>query len=316
MKKLVQLSEDDERVIKFLAEYKIMLVEDTKLIYRSEWYHRKRIKRLIDEGYIKKYKFYYIELDRKGRSLIDLTGKEYIKNKSNDVYMERLKQISKIGTITIDSNVKFIPSWKMKGRKVYTDAARKYVGELGLGIYRYLVYSIPNKKEERYIHQLMYDINKVIEYDRVIIFVDSLEKLEDEYQYLTFKKEHTYIIINSMENRELLKQFDYIDFYELVKNIYGEEKQVLFSDWDLADYNLGDNDYILNMLFLDIERLNELRWFYQENSESKKRITILTLKENKEMIRKLAPLNSKIIEIDKDYFLKGAEIEKMGMERA
>lgn len=313
---MVQLSEDDEKVIRFLAEYKIMLVEDTKLIYRSEWYHRKRINRLIDEGYIKKYKFYYIELDRKGRSLINLTGKEYIKNKSNDVYMERLKQISKIGTITIDSNVKFIPSWKMKGRKVYTDAARKYVGELGLGIYRYLVYSIPNKKEERYIHQLMYDINKVIEYDRVIIFVDSLEKLEDEYQYLTFKKEHTYIIINSMENRELLKQFDYIDFYELVKNIYGEEKQVLFSDWDLADYNLGDNNYILNMLFLDIERLNELRWFYQENSESKRRITILTLKENKEMIKKLAPLSSKIIGIDKDYFLKGAEIEKMGMERA
>lgn len=114
-----------------------------------------------------------------------------------------------------------------------------------------------------------------------------------------------------MENRELLKQFDYIDFYELVKNVYGEEKQVLFSDWDLADYYLGDNDYILNMLFLDIERLNELKWFYQENSESKKKITILTLSENKGIARKLAPLNSKIIEIDKNYFLKGAEIEKM-----
>lgn len=312
---MVQLSEDDEKVIKFLAEYKIMLVEDTKLIYRSEWYHRKRIKRLIDEGYIKKYKFYYIELDRKGRSLMGLTGKEYIKNKSNEVYMERLKQISKIGTITIDSNVKFIPSWKMKGRKIYTDAARKYIGELGLGIYRYLIYSIPDKKEERYIHQLIYDINKVIEYDRIIIFVDSLEKLESEYQYLTFKKEHTYIIINSMENRELLKQFDYIDFYELVKHIYGEEKQVLFSDWDLADFYLGDNNYVLNMLFLDIERLNKLKWFYQENSESKKKINILTLKENEEMIRKLAPLNSKIIIVDKNYFLKGVELEKMEMER-
>ena len=58
---MVQLSEDDEKIIKFLSKYKIMLVEDTKLIYHSEWYHRKRIKRLIDEGYIKKKKFYYIE---------------------------------------------------------------------------------------------------------------------------------------------------------------------------------------------------------------------------------------------------------------
>lgn len=308
---MVQLSEDDEKVIKFLAEYKIMLVEDTKLIYHSEWYHRKRIKRLIDEGYIKKYKFYYIELDRKGRKLVGLTGKEYIKNKSNESYMERLKQISKIGTITIDSNVKFIPSWQMKDKEIYTDAARKYLGELKVGSNKYLVYVVSDKKEKRYIHQLLYDINKVLDYDKIIIFVDSLEKLKDEYQYLTLKKEHTYIIINSRENRELIKQFDYIDFYELVKSIYGEEKQVLFSDWRLADYYLENDLYILNMLFLDVERLNELRWFYQENSDSKKMINILTLKENKEMIRRLAPKNSKIIEIDKSYFLKGAEVEKM-----
>lgn len=106
-KKLVQLSEKDKDVIRFLAKYKIMLIEDAKLIYNSEWYHRKRIKKLADEGYIKRYKFYYIELDKKGRNLLGLNGKEYIKNKSNEVYMERLKQISRIGTITIDSDVKF-----------------------------------------------------------------------------------------------------------------------------------------------------------------------------------------------------------------
>ena len=144
-----------------------------------------------------------------------------------------------------------------------------------------------------------------------MIFVDSLEKLEDEYRYLTFKKEHTYIILNSNENRELIKQFDYIDFYELVRSIYGEERQVLFSDWNLADYYLENNLYVLNMLFLDIERINEIIWFYQENTDSKKHLEILTLKENEELIRKLAPENSKIIGIDKSYFLKGVEFETM-----
>ena len=199
----------------------------------------------------------------------------------------------------------------MKEKEIYTDAARKYLGELKSGMNKYLIYYISDKKEKRYIHQLFYDINKILEHDKIIIFVDSLEKLEDEYRYLTFKKEHTYIILNSNENRELIKQFDYIDFYELVRSIYGEERQVLFSDWNLADYYLGNNLYILNMLFLDIERINELIWFYQENTDSRKQLDILTLKENEEMIRKLAPENSKIIGIDTSYFLKGVEFEKM-----
>ena len=308
---MTKLSEEDERIIKFLAKYKIMLVEDTKLIYNSEWYHRKKIKRLIDEGYIKKYKFYYIELDRKGRNFIGLTGKEYIKNKSNEAYMERVKQISKLGTMTIDSQIEFIPSWKMKDKKIYTDAARKYLGELDIGTDKYLVYFISNKKEKRYIHQIFYDINKVLNYERIVIFVDDLKILQEEYQYFTFRKEHTYIILNSKENLELIKQFENIDFYELVKNIYNNQKQILFSDWHLADYYLGDDLYIVNMLFLDIERIYKLIWFYQENTDTKKQVNILTLKENEEILKRLAPKESQIIAIDRNFLLKGVDGENM-----
>lgn len=52
-----KITQEDEKVIKYLSKYKIMLVEDTKLIYKSEWYHRKRIKRLIEEGYVKSINF-------------------------------------------------------------------------------------------------------------------------------------------------------------------------------------------------------------------------------------------------------------------
>lgn len=304
-----QLSEEDELLIKYLIEYKIMLVEDTKLIYHSEWYHRKRIKKLIDQGYLKKYKFYYIELDKKGRKLAGTTGKDYIKNKSNKSYMERLKQISNLATITINSKLVFNPSWKIKQKDIYTDSARKYLGELVNGNKRYLVYYISNKKETKYIHQLFYDINKVINHDEIIIFVDNLDKLKEEYDHLVFGKAHTYIIINSKENRELIKQYGNIDFYELVKIIYGEEKQILISDWRIADYVLEDNYYIINMLFIDTEKLNELNWFFQENSRTKKKIDIITLKENKDVINLLCPNNTKIISLDKKDLLKGADSE-------
>lgn len=212
-----KLSKEDITVINYLARYKIMLVEDTRYIYHSKWYYRKKIKRLIEDGYIKKYKFYYIELDKKGRKMVGLTGKDYIKNKSNESYMERLKQISKIGTITINSNIRFIPSWNMKEKDIYTDTARKYLGKMITNQNTYLIYAISDKKDKKYIHQLFYDINKILDHKQIIIFVDSIEKLEDEYQYMSFKKEHTYIIINSKENRDVISKYKYIDFYELVK---------------------------------------------------------------------------------------------------
>ena len=300
-----KLSKEDITVINYLARYKIMLVEDTRYIYHSKWYYRKKIKRLIEDGYIKKYKFYYIELDKKGRKMIGLTGKDYIKNKSNESYMERLKQISKIGTITINSNIRFIPSWNMKEKDIYTDTARKYLGKMITNQNTYLIYAISDKKDKKYIHQLFYDINKILDHKQIIIFVDSIEKLEDEYQYMSFKKEHTYIIINSKENRDVISKYKYIDFYELVKKIMGEEKQILFSDWELADYVFEKNLYILNMLFLDVEKINEIRWFYHENKNTKKTIKILTLKENEETIKKLIPENSEVVGINKSYLLKG-----------
>ncbi len=308
---LQKLSQEDKEVIEYLAKYKIMLVEDTKLIYHSEWYHRKRIKRLIDEGYVKKYKFYYIELDKEGRKVTGTTGKDYIKNKNNEAYMERLKQISHLATITIDSDIEFNPSWKIKERQIYTDMARKYQGEMIIKNRKYLAYYISDKKETRYIHQLLYDINKVIEHDEIIIFVDSLEKITEEYNHLVFGKKHTYIIINSKESRELIKRYDDIDFYELVKSIYGEEKQILISDWRMADYILKDNHYIINMLFIDTEKLNELKWFFQENTNSTKQLDIITLDENVKFIKELAPNNSKIIGLNKSSLLKGTKSEEI-----
>lgn len=308
---MIRLSRDDKKVIEFLSEYKIMQVEDTKLIYHSEWYHRKKIKKLVEEGYIKKYKFYYIELDKKGREYLNITGTNYIKNKSNGSYMERLKQISKIGTITINSKLRFIPSWKVKEKGIFTDTARKYLGILITKNDKYLIYAVSDKKEKTYIHQLIYDIKKVLEYNKVIIFVDSLDKLKHEYKTLNFQNENTYIIVNTKENRELIKIFDSIDFYELVRKIYGSDIQILFSDWDIADYCIENDTYIINMLFLDIVKINRLRWFYQENENTKKIIKILTLKENEDIIKNLVPQSIHIVSIEKEYFLKGAGIENM-----
>lgn len=278
-----KLTQEDEKVIKYLSKYKIMLVEDTKLIYKSEWYHRKRIKRLIEEGYVKKYKFYYIELDRNGRRFVGKVGKDYIKNKNNVSYMERLKELSHLATMTIDSNVEINPSWEMKDN------------------------NISEKKEKRYIHQLFYDINKVFNYDSIIIFIDDFKNIIDEQDYMYFNKEHTYLIKNSSFNRKLLTKLNEIDFYEIINKEYEEKKELLISDWKLADYYLDENYYIVNMIFIDMQRLNEINWFYRENENTNKHIDIFTLEENKEFIEKAIHKDKRcrIITLENNELLEG-----------
>ena len=147
-----------------------------------------------------------------------------------------------------------------------------------MGNVEYLVYFLGDEKENRYVHQLFYDINKVLDYDNIILLTTNLEKLIKEWEYLNFKKEHTYLILDTKENIELIKQIADVDYYELIKYIYDDDSQILYSDWKVADYYLGKNQYVLVMPFIDAEKVNELKWYYEENLETKKEISIKYIK--------------------------------------
>ena len=108
-----KLKNEDIEVLKFLSKFKMLKVEDASLIYKTKRYYRQRINKLIELKYIKKYKSYII-IDKNGRKLLGKVGSSYIKNMDNEAYMDRLKQISSIATITIDSEIDFIPSWDIK----------------------------------------------------------------------------------------------------------------------------------------------------------------------------------------------------------
>lgn len=300
---MYKLSKQDVEVIEYLSKYRIMSIANTREIYNTNWYYRKRINKLIEEGYIKRYKYYYIELDRKGRKLLNNSGKEYIKNKANSSFMERLTQISDIGTLTINSNVKFIPSWNMKEKEVYTDTARKFQGCIIFNSNKYIVYYISRKKEKTFIHQVIYDIKKIIDFDNIIIFIDTFKNIETDINYFKFGKKHTYIILNSKENKEIIKHYNNIEIYELIKNIYGESSEVLVSDWKLADFLIDNFYYVCNMIFIDTERLGEIKWFFEENEKIKRKIDVITLEENKEIIKKLVPQNVKIVTLKKENLL-------------
>lgn len=291
------LTKEDIDVLKFLERYKILKIEDASLIYKTKRYYRSRVNKLIGREYVKRYKE-YIMLDKKGRKVLGITGTGYIKNICNKSYMERLKHISNIATITINSSIEFIPSWEIKNKNIYTDTARRYIGKMIIDEKEYLTYYISNKKEHVYIKQILFDINKAMFSKNIIVFLEGLNIVDNKYGNLMFDKENTYIIVNNKENKELLKKYVELDIHEIMQGIY--KKELLISDWEYADYLLDNNKYIINMIFINTEVISRLNWFYKENSNTKKEVEIVTIKENEEKIKELLRHYCKIIKIDKN----------------
>ncbi len=69
-------------------------------------------------------------IDKKGRKVLDEVGSGYIKNIKNEAYMERLKNIASIATLSINSKIEFIPSWEIKEKDKFTETARRYIGKI------------------------------------------------------------------------------------------------------------------------------------------------------------------------------------------
>lgn len=301
------LSLEDKILIEFLSKYRIMSMKDAKFIYKTDWYYRKRISKLVEREYIKKYKYYYIMLDKRGRKECNLIGKEYIKNKSNISYMDRLMIISNIATITIDSDIKFIPSWKIKNKEVYTETARKFLGEINIRQRTYITYYIDSNKSITYFKQIIFDINKTINYDNLIIFVDDYKIISQMKNYFIFDKKHSYIVKNTNENKEILKKYNDIDFYDLIKRIYN--KPILISNWKYADYIAELNHFIIVMPFIDTTKISQINWFYKENTSTKRKIDFITLKENKDVLKEILTDKCNVI-IFPDNLLGGIQDEE------
>lgn len=303
----LRLTEKDIQLLKFLGKYKIMLATDSKRIYEAKGYHFKRLKVLEKEKYIKRVNRYYIKLDTNGIKLIKDFGYDYHNVCRKTDYQERVKEIVKIATLTMGSTIKFIPSWEIKDNQIFTETARKFIGELIYQGHTYIAYYISNEKEAVYIRQVITDIQKVSNYKNVIVFVENLKVLTKANQYFIFRKQSTLVIKASKHNLEKMRIFEETDFYEMLKQIY-KEKEVLLSNWIKADYVTSTKDYIVLMPFIDTEKLHNLNKFYKNIENTNRKIDIITLSENKDKISEILTNKANVIELDK---WKGGTYEKV-----
>lgn len=274
----------------------MMLGSDCKLIYNAKDYHRKRLKVLEKEKYIRRINKFYIKLDDRGTRMVKDFGYDYNFSCRRKEYVDRLNEVARIAALTIDSNIDFIASWNLKDNNVFTQTSRKYLGKLTYQLKDRMVYYISKDKQITYISQIINDIQKLIEYKDIIIFIENIRILNNDKSFV-FGKETTLIINPTIHNLSIMRKFEKIDIYQIVKKIYND-KEILLSNWKKADYMTEDRKYIILMPFIDTEKLHKLNLFYRNNQKINRKIDIITLKENKEIIEDILTNKTNIIEID------------------
>lgn len=273
-----------------------MLGVDCKRIYKSKDYHRKRLKVLEKERYIRRINKLYIKLDDKGTKLVRKFGYDYSFQCRSKEYMERMREIAKIAGITIDSDIDFIASWNLKESNELTNRGRKYLGKMIYQEKETYIYYIAKDKQIGYITQVINDIQKMTADKNVIIFMENLELLSKNQKYV-FGKESTVVIKYTNRNLQILKELMNLEIYETIKKIYNN-REILLTNWGKANYMTEDKDYIILMPFIDTEKLHELNVFFNKKANEDKKINIITLSENTEKIREILIKDIKFIELD------------------
>ncbi len=272
-----------------------MLGTDCKKIYNSKDYYRKRLKTLENERYIRRINTSYIKLDDKGTKLVKAFGYNYSFSCRKKEYIERMCEIAKIAALTLGNNMKFIASWDLKDNNIFTETSRKYLGELSYNDKKTLVYYISKNKQISYISQVRNDIQKIVGYNDIIIFTENMKILRQNSNFI-FGKNSTIIVEPTYKNLEIIRNIEKIDFYKIVKKFYS--KEMLLSNWKNADYMTEGEEYIILMPFIDTEKLHRINIFFNNNKGTNRKISIMTLKENKEKIEEILTKKTNIIEID------------------
>ena len=132
--------DDEISLVKFIAEYQYLNVNDAKYFFNSNSYYRKRIKHLVDKRLLKRIK-YNLVLGELGIDYVKMFNFNYNRLNRNKKYSERLVRVSSIGAFYYNSkNTKFTPSFSIKDRTIFTITGRRFIGIFNINGIEYMCY--------------------------------------------------------------------------------------------------------------------------------------------------------------------------------
>lgn len=275
--KNIKLNKNDFELLRSLARLKLLSANDAKLFYGSSYY-QKRLQELKNANYISRFHRTYIKLTSPARKYLESVNIKCAIPCKNKKYMERVAIISEIGLRLMRANINFNLSWELKGAN-YTNWSRRYVGNMKYRGEDYLFYIA--KDNEKYIRSLHFDINKDLDYQNVLVFVDDLNVITQKNQFI-FPNKTSCLIINR-KSVEKLEKYNKLDVIETLKNKHG--KCVTESNISVADACINNIETVY-MPFIDTHKIAAINNLYSLGMLDRK-IVVMTLKENMETLERL-----------------------------
>lgn len=290
--------EEELSLIKFLAKYQYLHVNDSKYLFSTKRYYRNRVNNLISKRFLKKTKF-KLFLDDLGIEYAKLFQFEYNKRCKNYKYHERLLYLSGLGAFYHNCNtVTFTPSFSMKDKQSLTTTARRFIGILDINGYDYLTYHISKNHDNRYITSVIYDIQKEKRYKNIIVLVDDIKRIN--MTDFAFGMNQVLIIEDTEQNREKLKYLNSINWSKLLQN--NLKNKVVLAEYNFCDYTDHKSKYITTFYFLDAEKINRIKYFLRENKN--KYADIVCSSELKDGLQKELPTANYIVVDLEEYIDK------------
>ena len=288
-------SSEEISLIKFIAKYQYLAVNDAKYFFSTVKYFRKRITRLVEQRYLKRNKLMLV-LDEIGIEYAKEKGYEYNPVNRNQKYLSRLLYISNFGAYYEKSEkIEFTPSFSIKDKEMLTLKSRKYIGIINISGYEYLIYHISKIHDYKYIRSVIYDIQKELKYKNTIILIEPGVKLN--INDFIFGNGQVLIIEDTEENRNKLQDLNNIRWVDIVYKLYHGKAHL--AGYKFCDYTDYKHKYISYFYFFDTEKINRIKQFLAENKF--KGMDILCPKEIKEELQKQIPKANYIIVDVKDY---------------
>ena len=286
--------DEEIELIKFIAKYQYLNLNDVPYFFKSKRYYRDRIRHLKEKKYIRKTGSNFV-LDELGIEYVKLFNLEYNPINRNGKYHERLLSLSHIGAFYIKSKtLKFIPSFSIKDKKIYTTTGRRYIGIFDINGIEYLTYLITEEHDHKYITSIMYDIQKEQKYKNIIILVDDINRIN--FNEFTFGINQVIILEDTRENKEKLQFLNSVNWSNIINRYY--KNRVNLSEYGFCDYTDNKFKFISTFYFVDTEKINRINYFLRENKHKNMDI-ICDVQTEEEIIKKIPNANYIIVDLAK-----------------
>lgn len=287
----------EKDIVLFVYRFKIVLSTNIKYLLGNKKYYQVIVKRLVDKGYLRRYKTKYLMLGQVGKKYIKEMGYAYSKPSYKKEYIKRMTTISYLASLFIGNGIEFIPSFELKDDNYFRTQSRPFVGSIKFNRNNYLVYYISKKSTKRFCNSIIYDFQKEHKYKQAILFVEDINMIN--IKDYVFGSNQFIIFTLSFEN------WIYV-FNEQFKIDYGKILDKLgynnsfISEWYFCDYETKNKQFITFLPFIDCEKIYKLRLFCRENRKYIKNLQLICSKNVANILDECIPiLKTYIIDFEK-----------------